>query len=322
MANNKSGSGISYGSDYDEGGRGNKTVTYANMHSVNSEDLGTLVSIIDPQEKNLILDLCGGYGDVTEQLLKDIEAKGLDKGKPKDNARVILLDSSQQQLSRARANQNLSNKNNIKVLRADAVSIPVPDNHFDTIVIKMGVHDVNDQNQDLMLKEAHRVLKPGGKLVVWDLALDEHTKPLFTEIIREKNKLCGFMHLVEHRTFLTVDEMFAKLKKAGFEDTEVKHDMYPVLSLGKGRMEEYVCGHREQILRDKGVITPAEEEMLGHEARVKFAALNSYTKGVLANSDDRSRFNLTETPDDTKITVHKYILETHKNRVCATTAQR
>ncbi|MEM9398085.1 MAG: ubiquinone/menaquinone biosynthesis methyltransferase, partial [Pseudomonadota bacterium] len=65
---------------------------------------------------------------------------------------------------------------NLSFVQADAQYLPFPDNYFDCITIAFGLRNVTDKQ--LALESMHRILKPGGRLLVL-----EFSKP--------KNELLG-----------------------------------------------------------------------------------------------------------------------------------
>ena len=60
------------------------------------------------------------------------------------------------------------------VTQCDAERLPFPDNYFDCVSIAFGLRNVT--HKDLALREMHRVLKPGGRLIV--LEFSKVAKPL------------------------------------------------------------------------------------------------------------------------------------------------
>ena len=53
-------------------------------------------------------------------------------------------------------------------MQADAQYLPFPDDYFDCITIAFGLRNVTDK--DLALASMHRVLKPGGRLLVLEFS--------------------------------------------------------------------------------------------------------------------------------------------------------
>ncbi|MEA5444973.1 bifunctional demethylmenaquinone methyltransferase/2-methoxy-6-polyprenyl-1,4-benzoquinol methylase UbiE [Gammaproteobacteria bacterium AB-CW1] len=105
------------------------------------------------------LDLAGGTGDLSRGLLKQVG----------DSGAVVLSDINASMLGRGRdrlvdegAGENLA------VVQADAEVLPFPDRHFDCVTIGFGLRNVT--HKDRALAEMHRVLKPGGRLLVLEFS--------------------------------------------------------------------------------------------------------------------------------------------------------
>ena len=67
---------------------------------------------------------------------------------------------------------------NVRFAQADAQHLPFPDNTFDCITIAFGLRNVTDK--DMALRSMHRVLKPGGRLLV--LEFSKPTNPVVEKI--------------------------------------------------------------------------------------------------------------------------------------------
>ena len=114
------------------------------------------------QLKNLapkqILDVATGTGDVailTYRMLKPEKITGIDIS-------TGMLELGKQKI------EKLALSDKIQLQKGDSEVIAFEDNHFDAITVAFGVR--NFQNLNKGLKEMHRVLKPGGKLVVLEFS--------------------------------------------------------------------------------------------------------------------------------------------------------
>jgi demethylmenaquinone methyltransferase/2-methoxy-6-polyprenyl-1,4-benzoquinol methylase len=105
-----------------------------------------VTSIISPKPGIKILDIAAGTGSSSRPLV--------DKG-----ADVIALDFSEGMLAQGRKQNR-----DIKFMPGDALNLPFEENTFDVTTISFGLR--NTSNTSTALKEALRVTKVGGKIVV------------------------------------------------------------------------------------------------------------------------------------------------------------
>ena len=116
-----------------------------------------------------VLDIAGGTGDLAAKFSKLVGADG----------KVILADINAAMLSVGR--DRLIDKgalSNIDVVQADAQFLPFEDNSIDCITIAFGLRNVTDKAK--ALRSMHRVLKPGGRVLV--LEFSKPTSPLLSRV--------------------------------------------------------------------------------------------------------------------------------------------
>jgi|TARA_B110000211_G_scaffold56101_1_gene62529 demethylmenaquinone methyltransferase/2-methoxy-6-polyprenyl-1,4-benzoquinol methylase len=140
-----------------------------------------LVNWMNPQLKNKIIDVASGTGD----LAKIISKKNNDKND------ICCVEPNQSMLETGA--EKLKSLKNVKWYLCSAEKIPFKDNTFDFYTISYGIRNVTDINQ--CLKEAFRILKPGGRFFclefskveneILDLLYQNYSKliPLFGKII-------------------------------------------------------------------------------------------------------------------------------------------
>jgi len=141
------------------------------------------------------------------------------------------LDMTDEMLALARENQRKAGAQNVEFLKGDIENIPLPDNSVDVIISNCVINLAADK--DRVLREAFRVLKPGGRFAVSDVV----TKGAVPAEVRDSMLLwvgCVAGALEE-------DEYRAKLAAAGFR----KIDVEPT--------RVYRVEDAEQFLKDEGI---------------------------------------------------------------------
>jgi arsenite methyltransferase len=122
------------------------------------------------------------------------------------------LDMTDEMLALANENKRKAGAENAEFLKGEIESIPLPDNSVDVIISNCVINLSADK--DRVLREAFRVLKPGGRFAVSDVV----TRGAIPDEIRQKVLLwvgciAGALEESEYRS---------KLKAAGFEQIQVE----------------------------------------------------------------------------------------------------
>jgi arsenite methyltransferase len=126
--------------------------------------------------------------------------------------RAYGLDMTDDMLDLARKNQQESGVSNVEFLKGEIESIPLPDGSVDVIISNCVINLSTDK--DRVLREAFRVLRPGGRLAVADIVL---TAPIPQGLQRHLELWAGCV-----AGALQVGEYKCKLSEAGFERAEVE----------------------------------------------------------------------------------------------------
>jgi arsenite methyltransferase len=122
------------------------------------------------------------------------------------------LDMTDEMLALANENKRKAGANNVEFLKGEIEHIPLPDNSVDVIISNCVINLSADK--DRALREAFRVLKPGGRLAVSDVV----TRGAMLPEIRQSVLLwvgCIAGALEE-------SEYHSKLASAGFEKIEIE----------------------------------------------------------------------------------------------------
>ncbi|MGE5326729.1 MAG: arsenite methyltransferase, partial [Deltaproteobacteria bacterium] len=122
------------------------------------------------------------------------------------------LDMTDEMLALARENQRKAGVENVEFLKGEIEHIPLPDNSVDVIISNCVINLSADKGQ--VLREAFRVLKPGGRLAVSDVVVrGEVPQDIRRSIELWAGCVAGAMEESEYRS---------KLQAAGFEKTEIE----------------------------------------------------------------------------------------------------
>ena len=126
--------------------------------------------------------------------------------------KVYGLDMTDEMLALARENQRNAGATNVEFLKGTIEAIPLPDQSVDVIISNCVINLSADK--DSVLREAFRVLEPGGRFAVSDVVV---RGPVPAEIRRSLELWVGCV-----AGALEEDEYTAKLSAAGFEGIEVE----------------------------------------------------------------------------------------------------
>ncbi|MFN6999956.1 class I SAM-dependent methyltransferase [Elioraea tepidiphila] len=110
------------------------------------------VTTLGPRPSMRLLDLAGGTGDITFAALD----RGCGHAVLSDINPAMLRVAEERAVERGLIGR-------MELLCADAERLPLPDDHFDAVTIAFGLRNCTDI--DAVLREAQRVLRPGGRFL-------------------------------------------------------------------------------------------------------------------------------------------------------------
>jgi arsenite methyltransferase len=122
------------------------------------------------------------------------------------------LDMTDEMLALARQNQRAAGAQNVEFLKGEIENIPLLDNTVDVIISNCVINLSADKRK--VLREAYRVLKPGGRFAVSDVVIRGHAP----EELRRSMELwvgcvAGALEEADYRAYLA---------EAGFEDIDLE----------------------------------------------------------------------------------------------------
>ena len=126
--------------------------------------------------------------------------------------KVYGLDMTDDMLALARENQHKAGLENVEFLQGEIEHIPLPDHSVDVIISNCVINLSGDKDQ--VLREAFRVLRPGGRFAVSDIVVHGEAP---SEIRRNMELWVGCI-----AGALEDWQYVEKLAKAGFESVEIE----------------------------------------------------------------------------------------------------
>jgi arsenite methyltransferase len=163
---------------------------------------GNPTALIELEEGQTVLDLGSGGGIDVLLSAKRVGPTGKAYG----------LDMTDEMLALARENQQKAGATNVEFLKGTIEAIPLPDNAVDVIISNCVINLSTDK--DAVLREAYRVLKPGGRFAVSDVVVRGDVP---AEIRRNMELWIGCV-----AGALEASVYESKLQKAGFEEVELQ----------------------------------------------------------------------------------------------------
>lgn len=124
-----------------------------------------MVEWLNPQPGRRCLDVAGGTGDIAFRIaaLARARAENRDGGAGADEAVVTVCDINADMLGEGMRRAREKGETAVIWTCGNAEHLPFPDASFDSYTIAFGIRNVT--HIDAALKEARRVLKPGGRFL-------------------------------------------------------------------------------------------------------------------------------------------------------------
>ncbi|MHA2403136.1 MAG: methyltransferase domain-containing protein [Candidatus Kariarchaeaceae archaeon] len=167
---------------------------------------GGLLTIAKPQEGETVVDLGSGPGRDSINAAKLVGGTG----------RVIGIDFSDDMLTLARDHAFEQKIHNVDYRKGNLLELPVDDNTVDLIISNCVINLVPDKVQ--VFREAHRILKPGGRIVESDMVglISKEEEAELMNLIDE-TQYCGCVGGA-----VSEESYVQQMKEAGFTTVEVQ----------------------------------------------------------------------------------------------------
>ncbi len=249
--------------DFDEEASRAVEAVYATPDVI--EQRRTLLRLLDLQAGERVLDLGCGPGYLANEMAAAVGPSGLVRG----------VDVSPSMLELARRRERLRDAATVELSRGDVSALEFPDGAFDVAVSTQVYEYVEDVRA--ALREAHRVLAPGGRIAILDTDWDSIVWRS-TDDGRMRRVLRSWDGHLVHRDLPRFLPDF--LAEGGFAAKE--YTVVPLLNVGYDR-ETFSAGMLELIANyvgERGEVTADESAAWATDLRglgsSYFFSLNRY----------------------------------------------
>ena len=190
-----------------------------------------LLNMMNPTSNSKLADVACGTGDIAKFFLNYFS---------KENS-VTCVDPNKNMIKKGK--QKLKNFKNIDWIIASAEKLPLKNNSYDYYTISFGIR--NTKNLTKALKEAYRILKPGGRFFCLefskiqnqnlDFLYKKYSKfiPSLGKIILGKKE--PYEYLIKSiESFVNQDELINLMIKNGFKKCEYRNLSGGIVSIHSG----------------------------------------------------------------------------------------
>ena len=186
----------------------------------NSFGCGNPLMYTEICEGDVVLDLGSGAGI---DVLLAAQRVG-------ESGRAIGIDMTPEMIEKARKNAVEAGAKNVEFRLGEIESMPVEDESVDWIISNCVINLAPDK--DSVFREAYRVLKPGGKLLVSDIVANHLPKWLRSTISNWANCISGA---------LPEDQYLDAIRRAGLDEIQV-FSKSPYAKIGKAEVASIKVG--------------------------------------------------------------------------------
>ena len=178
------------------------------------------INWLNPQKNTVLLDVASGTGDIAKLYLEKVNYKGC----------VYCFDENDGMLNLNK--QKINGNSSVKWFNGNAEKLPFKNNIFDYYTISFGIRNVDDI--DKAIKEAYRVLKPGGRFLCLEFSkvkneilnkfYQAYSKsiPLVGKMVVGKSE--PYEYLVESiKNFYNQEEFYEVIKNQKFENISYRN---------------------------------------------------------------------------------------------------
>ncbi len=190
-----------------------------------------LINMMNPSSTQNLIDVACGTGDIARLFLKSVS----------NVSHITCVDPNKGMITKGK--EKLKQYKNLNWVISSAENLPIDDNKFDFYTISFGLR--NTKNINKTLKEAYRVLKPGGRFLCLEFSKIHNSNLNFIYktysnfipnigniIVGEKEPYEYLIQSIEN--FVNQDELMDLMKQNNFEKCNYRNLSGGIVSIHSG----------------------------------------------------------------------------------------
>lgn len=170
---------------------------------------GNPIALASIREDEVVLDLGSGAGFDCFLAAEKVGSDGI----------IIGVDMTPEMVEKAKANAKKGDYKNVEFRLGEIENLPVKDNYVDIVLSNCVINLSPDKNR--VFKEAFRVLKPGGRMMVSDIVLAKELPDFI------KNDMAAYSSCISGA--IIKDTYLKTIEKAGFTNIKILEEIsFPI----------------------------------------------------------------------------------------------
>ena len=187
--------------------------------------------MMNPSKNQNLIDVACGTSDIAKLFLKSVNY----------DAHVTCVDPNKGMITKGK--EKLKQYKNLNWVISSAEKLPIDSDKFDFYTISFGLRNTKDINKTL--KEAYRVLKPGGRFLCLEFSKIHNSSLNFiyknySKIIPNIGKIIAgekepYEYLIQSiENFVNQDELIDLMKQSNFEECNYRNLSGGIVSIHSG----------------------------------------------------------------------------------------
>ena len=190
-----------------------------------------LINMMNPSINQNLIDVACGTGDIAKLFLKLVN----------HNSHITCIDPNKGMI--AKGKEKLKQYKNLNWIISSAENLPIKSNQFDFYTISFGLRNTKDLHKTL--REAYRVLKPGGRFLCLEFSKIHNSNlnfiyKTYSKFIPDIGKIIvgkkePYEYLIQSiESFVNQDELIDLMKKNNFEKCTYRNLSGGIVSIHSG----------------------------------------------------------------------------------------